>query len=556
MEDGKITPEYFRTDPGIFMVKKYLFFNRFTIFSREDSTIHHQPARVACQAVNENPENGANIATKSGEQAPMKPKLTLLHDDLIEQIILEAYTVLGTLGVEIRNDVVRSRLVDHGAAIDRASSRVRITRNMIDTAIRTAPSSFRLYSPSGEEKADFSGDRIHFTPGSTAINILDHATGSMRTPVTADYVAFSKIISGLDNIVLNSTALIPSDVHELVSDSYRLYLSLIYCDKPLVTGAFTSEAFEIMRDLQLVLRGTVKSLEEKPMAVFSCCPTSPLKWSDVTSQNLVDCAESMIPVEFIAMPLSGFMAPVSLVGTLIQHTAETLSGIVISQMSRPGAPMLYGGSPAIFDVRYETTPMGAIETMMIDCAYCEIGKHLGLPTQAYISFSDSKLLDAQAGLESGMGAVMAALAGINSISGPGMLDFESCQSLEKLVLDNEICGMALRLSRGIEAREDFPSLPRFRELLADKHLLISPHTRKYLKEEFYLPGPVIDRARRNRWIQDGGLSINERAHREVERLQRDYVRPAMSGDARRDLKMLMDAWAKRHGMERLPEIDL
>ena len=103
------------------------------------------------------------------------------------------------------------------------------------------------------------------------------------------------------------------------------------------------------------------------------------------------------------MPLSGFMAPVTLVGTLIQHTAETLSGVVISQVASPGAPILYGGSPAIFDMRYETTPMGAIETMMIDCAYNEIGKSLGMPTQAYISLSDAKRLDAQAGLGAAWG---------------------------------------------------------------------------------------------------------------------------------------------------------
>ena len=109
--------------------------------------------------------------------------------------------------------------------------------------------------------------------------------------------------------------------------------------------------------------------------------------------------------------------------------------------------MLYGGSPAVFDIRYETTPMGAIETMMTDCAYNEIGKYLNIPTQAYISLSDAKILDVQAGLESGMGATLAALSGINNISGPGMLDFESCQSLEKLIVDNEICGMAFRISK-------------------------------------------------------------------------------------------------------------
>jgi trimethylamine--corrinoid protein Co-methyltransferase len=308
-----------------------------------------------------------------------------------------------------------------------------------------------------------------------------------------------------------------------------------------------------MKEMQLAVRGSKEALREKPLTVFSCCPTSPLKWSGTTSQNLLDCAKYHIPVEFIAMPLSGFMAPVTLTGTLIQHTAETLSGVVIGQLANPGTPMLYGGSPAIFDVRYETTPMGAVETEMIDCAYSEIGKRLGMPTQAYTAFSDAKQLDAQAGLETAMGATLAALSGINSISGPGMLDFESSQSLEKLVLDNEICGMVLRLVKGIEPREDFPSVPRFQELLSEKHLLISKHTRKYMKEEFYLPGPVIDRANRARWKEEGGLSLNTRAHSEVKRLLAEYEPSALPADSAKELVKLMEGEAARHGMARLPE---
>ncbi|MCK4595321.1 trimethylamine methyltransferase family protein, partial [candidate division WOR-3 bacterium] len=281
-------------------------------------------------------------------------------------------------------------------------------------------------------------------------------------------------------------------------------------------------------------------------------PTSPIKWSDVTSQNVVDCAKFSIPVEFVSMPLSGFMAPVTLVGTLVQHTAETLSGIVISQLSNPGTPVLYGGSPAIFDIRYETTPMGAVETQMIDCAYNEIGKYLGIPTQAYISLSDSKQLDAQAGLESSMGATLAVLSGINNISGPGMLDFESCQSLEKLILDNEICGMVLRLIKGIKPKEDFPAIPRFQELLSEKHLLISKHTRRYLKEEQYFPGPVIDRANRDRWQEDGGLSLYNRAFGEVERLINEYKPSRLSSGIKKELRKLMENEAKRYGMGKLP----
>ena len=288
---------------------------------------------------------------------------------------------------------------------------------------------------------------------------------------------------------------------------------------------------------------------------WSGCPTSPLKWSDVTSQNVVDCARCGIPVEFISMPLSGFVAPVTLVGTLIQHTAETLSGLAISQLTRPGVPVLWGGSPAIFDVRYETTPMGAVETMMICCAYNEIGKHLGLPTQAYIGLSDAKQLDSQAGLESSMGATLAVLAGINNVSGPGMLDFESCFSLEKLVVDNEICGMALRAARGIEPRDDFPALPRFEELLAEKHLLIADHTRKHLSGEHLFPGAVIDRANRSRWQEEGSRTLQERAQAEIARHLDEYEPSRLPDDVKTELTRLMAAEARRHGLDTLPARD-
>jgi len=483
----------------------------------------------------------------------LRPTVKFLEDSLIERIVSEARDILCTLGVEVHNEGLLSMLADHGAKVDRGALHAILTEEIIDRALKAAPGSFRLYDINGKQTHDFSGYNFYFTPGSAALNILDHGTGELRRPSTEDYIDYAKVVSGLEYIASQSTALIPADVHQKISDSYRLFLSLLYCEKPVVTGAFTVESMEVMKDFQLAVRGTGDALKEKPLTVFSCCPTSPLKWSDVTSQNVVDCARYHIPVEFIAMPLSGFMAPVTLTGTLIQHTAETLSGVVISQLTSPGTPILYGGSPAIFDVRYETTPMGAVETMMIDCAYNEIGKYLGLPTQAYIALSDAKQLDAQAGLESSMGATLAALSGINSISGPGMIDFESCQSLEKLVVDNEICGMTFRLVESIEPKEDFPALPLFQELLKERHLLISDHTLRYLGQEHFFPGPVIDRANRTRWKEDGGLSLEQRAHREVEKLLADYRPAELSGDIRKELINLMDRQARRCGQEKLPE---
>jgi trimethylamine--corrinoid protein Co-methyltransferase len=315
----------------------------------------------------------------------MRPVVRFLSDGLRDRIISEAREVLCKLGVELHNGRILDLLQEHGAKVGKDKCHVLFTNDIIDRSLRVVPRSFKLFDVLGRETHDFSDYNTYFTPGSAALNILDHEAGQIRKPTTADYVRYAKLVSRLDHIASQSTAFIPADVHEKISDSYRLYLSFLFCEKPVVTGAFTIEAFGIMRDLQLALRGSEEELAAKPLTIFSCCPTSPLKWSEVTSQNVIDCAEYSIPVEFVSMPLSGFMAPVTLVGTLVQHTAETLSGVVISQLVNPGTPVLYGGSPAIFDVRYETTPMGAVETMMIDCAYNEIGKHLGMPTQGYIS---------------------------------------------------------------------------------------------------------------------------------------------------------------------------
>lgn len=485
----------------------------------------------------------------------MRPTVRFLGDELIERIISEGRDLICSLGVEIHNDQAVSLLGDHGASVDGTIGRVLYTQDMIDKALTSAVGSFELYDSQGDEAVHLGGEAVNFVPGSSAIAVVDSSTGKSRPPTSVDYARYAKLCGGMQHIASQSTAMVPVDVHQQISDIYRLYLSLMLCEKPVITGTFTIEAFDTMRDLLVAVRGTREALAAKPLALFTCCPLSPLKWSDVTSQNLLDCAEHSIPIEIIPMPLAGFTAPVTLVGTLIQHTAEALSGLVMSQLANPGTPLLYGGSPAVFDVRYETTPLGAVETMMIECAYNEIGKALGLPTQAYIGLSDAKLLDSQAGLETSMGATLAALSGINSISGPGMLDFESCFSLEKLVLDNEICGMAARLVKGVAPKEDFPSRPRFEELLAEQHLLISDHTRRYLRDEVHFPGPVINRANQARWTEEGSSTLRERARVEADRIISEYKPIRLDDDSRRELTDLMLHAAKVHGMDSLPELE-
>ncbi len=238
----------------------------------------------------------------------------------------------------------------------------------------------------------------------------------------------------------------------------------------------------------------------------------------------------------------------------MQHTAECLSGVTICQLAKEGAPIVWGGSPAAFDMREGTTPMGAIGTWMIDCAYTQVGKVLGMPTHAYLGMSDSKVVDAQCGLESAGGTLMAALAGVNMVSGAGMMDFESCQSYEKLAIDAEIIGMAKRLIAGIEAREDPIALTLMRKLGHRADYLAQPHTLKWFRKEQYVPSEVIDRSSLDGWKRKGAKTAWERAADRVDKLLATYQPPAISDELRSELRAIATTAAQKFGMIELPPL--
>jgi trimethylamine--corrinoid protein Co-methyltransferase len=161
--------------------------------------------------------------------------------------------------------------------------------------------------------------------------------------------------------------------------------------------------------------------------------------------------------------------------------------------------------------------MAAIEALQLDVAYVAVAKHLGLPCQSYMALSDGKILDAQAGAETFGSALLAALAGVNSVSGPGMLDFLLVFSLPKLVFDDELAGQALHFLREIRVLDDLPTQPLVDQLMIDQHLIMADHTMANWPSELYLTGPTIDRENRENWLKAGGQDTYARACAEVDR---------------------------------------
>ena len=483
----------------------------------------------------------------------IRPKLELLSRRFVEKIIDEAFEILDKQGIFVENRNALKLFEQAGMKVDKKSQRVHLKRRLVEKCLATAPAVIRLYDRSGERTYTVGGDEVHFDPGSAAVTILDHKTGEQRKPDTADLVRFIRLTESLENLHFQSTGLISSDVPHPIADIYRLYLGLLYSGKPVVTGTFRVESFRPMKELLIAVRGSAKELAGKPLAVFDACPSPPLKWSNLTTQSLIDAARAGIPSNLISMGMTGATSLVTIAGTLVQHVAENLCGVAIVQLAKPGAPVIFGGSPSSFDMRRGTTPMGAIETMMIDAGYAQIGKYLNLPTHAYMALSDAKTLDAQAGTETGLGAALGALAGVNIISGPGMLDFESCQSLEKLVIDDEVCGMAYRLIQGIAQREEPIATDKYVGFTPETQFLTMPHTKKWYRMEHSYP-VIADRDTYDAWVSLGRKPIGERASEQVEKLLRSTPPALAAEDVGRGLRDVMNAFAKANGISALPEL--
>ena len=487
----------------------------------------------------------------------MQPKLTLLSDEIIARILAEAYELLLKPGIKVQNAEARELLADAGAIIDPKTDVAQIPASLVLQALETIPRDFYLYDYDGNPTVHYGGDNVHFDPGSSGITMLNPETLEHDTTETEHLIRLLKVAEQLPQYDAQSTAVICHDVPKEIQDSYRLYLVLLHSKKPIVTGAFTNKTVQEMIDMLSIFAGSAQAAREKPRAIFDVCPAPPLIWSNFGAGNLIALARAGIPAEIVSVPLSGAAAPVTMLGTVTQHTAECFAGLVIHQLAHPGSPVVWGGAAAIFDMRKGATPMGAVETAMLDCSYAQVAKTLNMPTHTYLGATDSKLVDAQAGLESGISAMVGALSGINMISGSGMLDFLACHSAEKLVLDAEGIAMAKRMIGGVQLHTDTLATGFFDHNINFKggDFLKQKATMQLFRKEQHLPSSVIDRDSTRAWKAAGSLDAFGRAKIRVTELLASYKRPEIDPAQESRLYNFMLDLTKKTGVDILPLLE-
>ncbi|MDZ7695952.1 MAG: trimethylamine methyltransferase family protein [Deltaproteobacteria bacterium] len=486
----------------------------------------------------------------------IRPKLQILEESQIKEILADAYHILDTVGVNIRDYPPALDLLEEaGANVDRDRQVVKIGPNLIDKTLSSVPSHIAFYDQDRKEKLfNFGGDNCFICTGGTGIYIQDYENpGHRRKTNTHDQIIHSRLVEECENISFSA----PFNLYDVpieVADNYRFLINYLYSSKPPFASSWSKEGFDTMVEMMAVMASGEENAETRYAHVHPNDPSSPLHWSQVVIQNFMDCMKVGLPPIIICIPIAGGSTPCSLVGTVVLETAENLSGVVIGQLVKQGGPLVWGGGPSAFDFRHGTAPQSAVESILMMCMLAEVGKYLNIPVEGNIGRADSKLPDIQGGLETSMGYTLGCLSGVNMMRGAGILEYASTISFEKLLVDNEIAGQALRIVNG---KIDFSDVTRAVEVIRevvekDGNFLKSKHTMEHFKKEFLLPSEIIDRGTRTAFEDSGYKSAVDRAHEKMKKILSEKDPRVVPEEKRNALIDIVRARAKKYGMEKLP----
>lgn len=449
------------------------------------------------------------------------PQLQIINHDQILQIHRNALEILENTGVRFEFHDALALLEKAGCQVDYDSQIAKIPGQLVEDSINSAPETFSLYDREGDFYCEFGDGKPRFNPGSSSVLVLDQDGKTSRTSTAMDLIAITKVAQAMPQIDFVSSSVVAEEA-PLQLGSQLIYLTEIkHSKKPIIGGAVDEAGPKRTFELLKAVRGGEEEARKKPYTIFDICSVSPLSYSHIGASNIIDCAELDLPIELICASIAGVTAPVSLAGALLQHTVEILAGVVLSQVVKPGTPVVYGGAPCTFNMKTTYTPMNSIEGDMIRCGYGLMGKYYGLPTHTYAALSDSKLIDYQAGFESGRSALLATQAGFDNMSGAGGLNVIAEMSPEKLVMDAEVIGLIKHYYQGINMDTDSIAKDIIDKVGPGGSFMMERHTLNHFRKEYNYDCDVLNFMDRGAWNKQGGADIMDKARAKVESILKD-----------------------------------
>ena len=443
------------------------------------------------------------------------PAFQVLSEEKVGEIHRKALYVLEKIGCVVESETTCGLLKKAGARVD--GTRVKLPSHIVEACLRLVPKGFCLYGRDGKSPLHVEGRKVYFGSSWASQNTIDPFSHEVRPTQVKDIAQSARVADALDNIDFVTPMGTVQEVGGLAGELYEFEAVVKNSRKPICFISKSVRGLEIVYEMAAAVAGGMDQLREKPFLIPYPQPITPLYFPEDICEKLLLCARLGMPTMCSPCSMAGATAPTTLAGTLVLTTAESLMGLVISQLRTPGTPFLFGGTPSIIDMKTGNMCIAPPESSILISAQADIARFYKIPTWGTAGTTEAKTLDAEAGIEGCYSILTQALAGCNLIHDLGYMDMASCNSLEMLVMDDEIVGMVKRLLEGIAVTPDTLAVDEI-ELVGPKgNFLQSAHTFSHFKTEFWQP-TLLARESMEGWKKKGSKTMGDKIQEKIKTL--------------------------------------
>jgi trimethylamine--corrinoid protein Co-methyltransferase len=463
----------------------------------------------------------------------LHPTIQVLSEEQTEAIHNSSMDILARTGIVMKNEAARELLLDAGAwesEDEVGQTRIKIPEHLVTGAIGSAPPRIPMHNRLGDLTMPLEGDNVFFGPGSDCPFTLDVETGERRPSTASDVERIACLCDALDGIDFVMCMGVPSDVPPLDHYLHSFIRMIRGSVKPNLYTANNRRDMEDIYHIACAVVGGEAELRERPFLLHYAEPISPLLFSDESVDKLLFCAEKGIPVTYVPSPNTGGGGPITLAGALALGNAECLVGLLLTQLVRLGTPFLYGLNTAALDMKSAIVAYGAPEWPLGMVAWTDLCRYYNLPVWGAAGATDSKVVDAQAGIEATITIMTAFLCRCNLLHDVGYIEYGTTSSMEMLVIADEIIRNVRFIMDGVEVSERTLAREAIHRAKPGGGFLADDHTLKHWKWAQWQP-EVIDRMRYDRWVKKGSQDMTARANERARKILAEHEVPPLPQEA-------------------------
>lgn len=468
----------------------------------------------------------------------------VLTDKQINRIHEASLKILERIGVHIPHKEMLDKFAEAGANVDYDIERVRIPSDIVINSLEQAGKKFTIYGRDIANEAVFGYGKRNYNSIAGEALWVDKPGQQRRYATLNDVATASRFADALDMINVVGAM---SDPHELPVGMrcVQVMATMIKnTTKPIHFWYHDRASAAYLNEIMIAVRGNEKTAQDYPLCYPFLEPISPLRFSFNGVDLLFETARLNLPVPIGPMAQMGLSAPSTIAGTMAQENAEILAGICITQLIRPGMPVCYGGICHAFDMRTTQLIFSGPEQAIFGVAMTQMGKHYGLPVYINVGLTDSKIPDAQAGLESGITLALGAAANADIFGHMGISGVDQASSLDMLAMHNEVIRFVESTMRQIDFSDDALGIDEIEAVGPGGTFINRHHTVDHFRKELWFP-QLLDREFYDTWLDNGATSMAKRCLQHKEKILTTHEPDPIPTDMERAIDEIVDS-AKRH----------